>query len=182
MGVSNDNQVIMTTNVDYDRASELKSFDDTKDGVKGLADAGVTKIPRIFHHPYLHEDSDSCGTQLSVPSINLTGVDKDPSMRKVVVEKIREASETWGFFQVVNHGIAESVLEDMKSGVHRFYEQDSKVKRELYTRDSLRPLVYNSNFDLYTSPAANWRDTFYCFMAPNPPKPENLPSVCRYVT
>jgi hypothetical protein len=32
----------------YDRMSELKAFDESKAGVKGLADAGVTKIPRIF--------------------------------------------------------------------------------------------------------------------------------------
>nr|KYP51950.1 1-aminocyclopropane-1-carboxylate oxidase isogeny 1 [Cajanus cajan] len=174
MEFSNNNEV------DYDRASDLKAFDNTKDGVKGLVDAGVTKIPRIFHHPLLHQDSDnSCGTQLSVPSIDLDGVGEDPARRKVVVEKIREASETWGFFQVVNHGIAMSVLEEMKSGVNGFYEQDSEVKRGLYTRDPLRPLVYNSNFDLYSAPAANWRDTFYCFMAPHPPKPQDLPSVCR---
>ncbi|RDX83977.1 1-aminocyclopropane-1-carboxylate oxidase-like 1, partial [Mucuna pruriens] len=112
-------------------------------------------------------------------SNSLAGVDEDPARRKVVVEKTSEASEKWGFFQVVNHGIPISVLEDMKSGVHGFYEQDSKVQRELCMRDPLRPLVYNSNFDLYSSPSANWRDTFYCFMAPRPPKPQDLPSVCR---
>lgn len=185
MGVSGNNEVLVTTKVvvDYDRASELKAFDDTQDGVMGLTDAGVTKIPLIFHNPKNshHDESDdgSGSTQLSVPSIDLVGVAEDPATRKVVVEKIRQACETWGFFQVVNHGIPLSVLEEMKSGVNRFYEQDSEVKRELYTRDPLRPLVYNSNFDLFTSPAANWRDTFYCFMAPHPPKPEDLPSVCR---
>jgi hypothetical protein len=65
--------------------------------------------------------------------------------------------------------------------VIRFFEQDSEVKRELYSRELLRPLVYNSNFDLYSSPAACWRDTFFCLMAPKSPKPEDLPSVCRYV-
>ncbi|KAL2319798.1 hypothetical protein Fmac_028767 [Flemingia macrophylla] len=176
MEVSNNKEV------DYDRASEVKAFDETKDGVKGLVDAGITRIPRIFNHPHLDEDSDNSGsTRFGVPTIDLAGVDEDAARRKVVVEKIREASETWGFFQVVNHGIPVSVLEEMKSGVHGFYEQDSEVKRGLYTRDPLRPLVYNSNFDLYSSPVANWRDTFYCFMAPHPPKPEDLPSVCRVI-
>ncbi|KAK7386187.1 hypothetical protein VNO78_26223 [Psophocarpus tetragonolobus] len=183
MGVSDNYKVLPTTKVGYDRASELKAFDDTKDGVKGLADAGVTKIPGIFHHPNSHDQYDSGSTQLTVPLIDLGGVGEDPAIRKVVVERIREASETWGFFQVVNHGIALSVLEEMKSGVHRFYEQDSEVKRELYTRDPSRRLVYNTNFDLFISSAADWRDTFYCFMgmAPNPPKPEGLPSVCRHI-
>ncbi|KAK7277214.1 hypothetical protein RIF29_18365 [Crotalaria pallida] len=183
MGVSENNEASVTTNPDYDRASELQAFDDTKDGVKGLVDAGVTKIPRIFHHPLdeSSKDSASAGSskELGVPCIDLEGIQDDPTRRKEVVEKVREASETWGFFQVVNHGIPVSVLEEVKNGVLGFYEQDSEVKREFYSRDPTRPLVYNSNFDLYSSPAANWRDTFFCFMAPHPPKPEDLPSVCR---
>ncbi|CAH8251382.1 unnamed protein product, partial [Arabidopsis lyrata] len=34
----------------FDRASELKAFDESKTGVKGLVDAGISQIPRIFHH------------------------------------------------------------------------------------------------------------------------------------
>ena len=36
---------------DYDRAKEVKEFDETKAGVKGLVDSGVVKIPRFFIHP-----------------------------------------------------------------------------------------------------------------------------------
>jgi hypothetical protein len=173
----------MATKLEYDRASELKAFDETKDGVKGLVDASITTIPRIFHHDFDKDStySSSSTTKLVVPSIDLVDIHLDPTKRKTVVEKIREASETWGFFQVVNHGIEVSVLDEMKNGVVRFFEQDSEVKRELYSRDVTKPFVYNSNIDLYSSPAASWRDTFHCFMAPHSPKPEDLPSVCRYV-
>ena len=74
-----------------------------------------------------------------------------------------------------------SVLEEMKEGVRRFYEQDTEIKKELYTRDRTRSVVYNSNFDLYSGVATNWRDTFSCMMAPNPPKLQDLPASCRYV-
>ena len=169
---------------DYDRASELKAFDDTKAGVKGLVDAGVTEIPRIFHHPpeSLDKTSATTGdTQFSIPAIDLEGIDKDVIKRKEIVERVGEASETWGFFQVVNHGIPVSVLEEIKEGARRFYEQDTEIKKELYTRDLMRPMVYNSNFDLYRGAATNWRDTFHCTMAPNPPKLQDLPASCRYV-
>ncbi|KAI3892384.1 hypothetical protein MKX03_012602, partial [Papaver bracteatum] len=31
-----------------DRVAELKAFDETKAGVKGIVDAGVVRVPRIF--------------------------------------------------------------------------------------------------------------------------------------
>jgi hypothetical protein len=166
----------------YDRASELKAFDDTKLGVKGLVDAGVTEIPRIFYSPPDDMDNSASGdTQFSIPVIDVQGIEKDVIKRKEIVESIRGASETWGFFQLVNHGIPVSVLEEMKEGARRFYELDAQVKKEFYTRDPMRPVVYNSNFDLYSAPATNWRDTFLCQMAPDPPKLEDLPAACGYV-
>ncbi|KAA8548782.1 hypothetical protein F0562_000466 [Nyssa sinensis] len=166
----------------YNRASELKAFDDTKAGVKGLVEAGIQNIPSIFIHPpeILNKKSDQFNKiQSTFPVINLEGLREDQDRHKEIVEEVRIASENWGFFQVVNHGIPVSVLEEMLHGVRGFFEQDSAVKKELYTRDVTKKVVYNSNFDLYSAPAANWRDTFFCFMAPQPPKPEDLPVVCR---
>ncbi|KAF3456832.1 hypothetical protein FNV43_RR01486 [Rhamnella rubrinervis] len=171
-----------TDMADYDRASEVKAFDETKVGVKGLVDAGVTQIPRIFYklpeENFLKESS-ADQTKFSIPVIDLGELSKDPVRRKEIVEKVREACETWGFFQIVNHEIPVSVMEEMKDGVKRFHEQDTEVKKQFYTRDRLKPVFYNSNFDLYSAPSTNWRDTFIIKMAPNPPKPEDLPEVCR---
>ncbi|XP_045806026.1 1-aminocyclopropane-1-carboxylate oxidase homolog 1-like [Trifolium pratense] len=164
-----------------DRMQELKAFDETKAGVKGLVDQGIVKIPTLFHHPpnKFSNSTNSTNTQHIIPVIDFTNIGKDPNTRQEIISKIKEASETWGFFQVVNHGIPLKVLEDMKEGVLRFFEQDTEVKKEMYTRDQTRPLIYNSNFDLYNSPALNWRDTFICDLVPNAPKPEDFPVVCR---
>ncbi|WCJ23998.1 2-oxoglutarate (2OG) and Fe(II)-dependent oxygenase superfamily protein [Euphorbia peplus] len=172
------------SDTDYNRINELKAFDDTKLGVKGLVDAGITEVPRIFHHPPGHVISPTptatnANVNLSFPVIDLSGVDQDLTRRKEVVEQVRNASETWGFFEVINHGIPVNILEEMKEGVKRFHEQDSEIKKKLYTRDLTRKVQYNSNFDLYSSPAANWRDTFAFQSAPDPLSPEELPSICR---
>lgn len=62
----------------------------------------------------------------------------------------------------------------MLNGTRRFYEQDFEMKKKWYTRDSSRAAVYNTNFDLYKTVAANWRDTLYCVMKPEVPKPDQL--------
>lgn len=92
---------------------------------------------------------------------------------------IKQASMTWGFFQVVNHGVPTSVLEEVIEGTRRFHEEDNEVKREHYTRDKTKKVVYSSNLFLYESPAANWRDTLLFFMAPYPLIPDELPLACR---
>ncbi|XP_060959802.1 1-aminocyclopropane-1-carboxylate oxidase homolog 1 [Cannabis sativa] len=173
----------------YDRLSELQCFDDTKSGVKGLIDSGISKLPLIFYDPTndLSNKNSICeeshlsnnnnnNNNNNIPIIDLGGV---TTQRKEIVNRVKEASETWGFFQIVNHGISESVLEAMKNGARRFYEQDDEKKKEFYTRDVTKKFVYNSNIDLFHSSAAHWRDSFFSYMAPNPPNPQDLPEACR---
>ncbi|KAL5985729.1 hypothetical protein ACLOJK_027716 [Asimina triloba] len=152
---------------DYDRQKVLKAFDDTKAGVKGLVDAGISKIPRIFIIPPEEMIKSSTTThvvnsaQLQIPTIDLQGVLLDGDLRQQaeIVDKIRQASSRWGFFQV-----------------------PQEVKVEYYTRDTGNSVLYSSNFDLYQSKAANWRDTLYFVMAPKPLDPLDLPAACRYVS
>ncbi|KAK2352613.1 1-aminocyclopropane-1-carboxylate oxidase protein [Trifolium repens] len=156
---------------------ERRAFDETKAGVKGLVDEGLNKIPSLFHHqPDKYEKANN--TSHVIPIIDLVDID-NKDIHQGIVDKIKEACETWGFFQIVNHGIPLSVLEELKDGVKRFYEQDTQVKKDLYTRDMNRSFIYNSNFDIYSSPALNWRDTFFSYLAPDTPKPEDFPVLCR---
>lgn len=55
------------------------------------------------------------------------------------------------------------------------------MKKEYYSRDSSRKVYFNSNFDLFQAPVANWRDTLFCLMAPEPPSPEEIPLACREI-
>ncbi|KAL8140033.1 hypothetical protein V2J09_006054 [Rumex salicifolius] len=161
------------------RAEELKAFDDTKAGVKGLVDSGVNYVPGIFIHPNAAAESSS--GEPMIPVIDLAGaLGDDPVQRVRVVGKVCEAAETHGFFQVVNHGIAVEVLEDMIGGARGFFEQDLEEKKKYFSRDYKRSFVYNSNFDLYISAAACWRDSLSCVMTPTP-NVDDIPAVCREI-
>nr|XP_043628534.1 1-aminocyclopropane-1-carboxylate oxidase homolog 1-like [Erigeron canadensis] len=171
----------------YDRKAELKAFDERKTGIKGLVDDGITEVPRIFILPNSSDQTlkpnqpSSYSSELCLPTIDLEGINEDPIRRLKVVQKVKGAFERWGCFQIVNHGIPTSVLEEMMEGVRRFHEDDVEVRKEWYKRNGggKRRVVYNTNFDLFTAPVANWRDTFYVTMAPNPPHPDELPLSCR---
>ncbi|KAG9441524.1 hypothetical protein H6P81_017378 [Aristolochia fimbriata] len=168
------------TSPSYDRLGELKAFDETKLGVKGLVDAGVTKIPRIFSLP--DEDLinyEAPSTLLEgIPIVDLSGVELE-DRRKEIVKEIGEALETWGFFQVINHGIPQRVLDEMLQGVRRFHEEPEEEKKAFYSRDPKKRVRLATNFDLFQSKAANWRDTLNCCMTPDFQGPEELPKACR---
>ncbi|KAF7837745.1 1-aminocyclopropane-1-carboxylate oxidase-like protein 1-like [Senna tora] len=167
----------------YDRKTEVKAFDDSKAGVKGLLDSGITNIPRMFHSPNLnpsHESSPS-NSNLSIPIIDLQHINNNSHLRAQVIDQIGSTCHHWGFFQIINHGIPIRVLDEMVNGIRRFHDQDTEVRKQYYSRDSNRKVSYVSNFHLYRDQAANWRDTLGFKMGPDPPKPEEMPQVCREI-
>ncbi|KAL9410836.1 hypothetical protein AB3S75_044583 [Citrus x aurantiifolia] len=180
MDISDASRTTTQTVTDYDRAKEVQAFDDTKAGVKGLVDAGIVNIPRIFIRPpeKLVEELTSHQTNSQVPVIDLDGV--RGNKLEEIVDQVRAAAETWGFFQVVNHGIPLNVLEEIIEGIRKFNEQDVELKKEFYTRDRARNVRFNSNFDLHYSWTANWRDTLtISALASTDLDPNEYPEVCR---
>lgn len=168
--------------IKYDRLEDLKEFDESKGGVKGLVDARVARIPRIFVRPPEELASDhpnSCdptNTQFTIPVIDLGDT---IGRRAEVRASVQRAAETAGFFQVVNHGIAQRVLEEILKATSRFHELPREAKAEYYARDQSKKVIFQSNFDLYQSKFANWRDNVFCVMDPEPPEPEEFPPVIR---
>ena len=167
----------------YDRSQELKLFDESKSGVKGLVDAGVTRVPRFFVRPPEDIAADraksaaASASGFQVPVIDLANL---ASKRRETVGRVLEAAREVGFFQVVNHGIAEGLLEELLRAVRAFHELPRDVKSEYYSRESKRRVKFVTNFDLYQSKHANWRDTLSCLMEPEPLDPQELPPVCRF--
>ncbi|KAK9132269.1 hypothetical protein Scep_011797 [Stephania cephalantha] len=175
--------------VEYDRAQEVKAFDDTKAGVRGLVEDGITKLPQIFVTPpdRINEKkrSGEC-KDFDVPIIDLEVIICDMGReagreRKEIINQVKDAAETWGFFQVVNHGIPMEVLDEMLKAVRMFHEQPKEERSKFYSRDVMRKVRYNCNFDLYNSEAANWRDTVGCIVDPGPLNQEELPLAFRNI-
>ncbi|KAG5554403.1 hypothetical protein RHGRI_012057 [Rhododendron griersonianum] len=170
----------------FDRVKEVKAFDDSKAGVKGLIDAGVVKVPKIFIRPpdELSEDLKSPPVELQVPVIDLGNI-RERYSRERVVNEVRCASEEWGFFQVVNHGIPLDVLEEMIDGIRMFHEEDPEVKTawyslDRYSLDQVKRVRFYSNRDMYKSTYANWRDTLNISMLVSDHlDPDEIPKSCR---
>ncbi|XP_052118155.1 1-aminocyclopropane-1-carboxylate oxidase homolog 1 isoform X4 [Arachis duranensis] len=163
-----------------DRKAEVQAFEDSKSGVKGLLDSGVTKIPSMFYVKLDPSDNTKqSDSNFSIPAIDLQDIDKSSSLRGKVVDQIRSASQKWGFFQVINHGVPEDVMDEMINGICRFHEQEAELKKPFYSRDSNKKVRYFSNSKLFRDYAATWRDTISFVANPDLLNPEQLPAVCR---
>ncbi|XP_057771347.1 1-aminocyclopropane-1-carboxylate oxidase homolog 1-like [Salvia miltiorrhiza] len=166
-----------------ERSEMLKAFDATKSGVKGLIGSGLSKIPQIFARSsdeLAHELTHNKTAQAEVPLIDLTGI-CDPERRDRIVEEVRIASETWGFFQVTNHGIPQIIIDEMIDGVNKFNDMAAEEKEKYYTRDLRRRVRFNTNFDLFNSKTANWRDTLGISFAADGIPSDELPAPCREI-
>lgn len=157
----------------YDRAKEVREFDESKIGVKGLVDGGLATIPRFFHHPpsSLNLPPAVAGTSIPVVDLSL------PHRR--AVELASAAARDWGFFQVTNHGVPAAAISAALSAVQAFNELPTEAKAAHYTREQSGGVSFNTNFDLYRSNAATWRDTLQITMGPSPADPSRIPEICR---
>ncbi|KAH6770036.1 2-oxoglutarate and oxygenase superfamily protein [Perilla frutescens var. hirtella] len=163
------------------RVEELKAFEETQAGVKGLIDSGIQKVPRIFVRPAdeLVEEFNYAKSNLKVAVVDLGRI-LDHDQRKKAVDEVKRASKETGVFQVVNHGIAVEVLDGMIDGIRKFHEQDAEVKKQFYSRELMQKVKYASNVDLYRSRAANWRDSLTVSLSRSDRiEPHELPEICR---
>lgn len=159
---------------------QVKEFDDTKAGVKGLVDSGITKIPTFFIHSPEKLPKPSDGTLLlDLPVINLQGFGSS-TRRSEIVRGICEASMTWGFFRIINHGISVDVMDELLQGVKNFHEQPKEMKMEFYTRDFSRRIKYYSTLDLHVTKIGQWRDSLGVEFQDSIADPQGLPIVFRY--
>ncbi|XP_068658174.1 1-aminocyclopropane-1-carboxylate oxidase homolog 5-like [Aristolochia californica] len=144
----------------YDRAKAVKEFDDAKIGVRGLLDSAITTIPRFFIHP---PENLTClrSTQpgaIQIPTLDLSDLYSN-SARSQIIQQIRNAAAEFGFFQITNHGISVSIMDNTISAVRTFHELPAVEKKQHYNRTYEGGVFYATNYDLFRAKAATWRDT-----------------------
>ncbi|KAL9689861.1 hypothetical protein QQ045_010252 [Rhodiola kirilowii] len=163
----------------YDRARAVKEFDESKLGVKGLVDSGITAVPRFFIHPPESRPKPRPATKPKPATDLILTVDLS-APRSTIVDQIKRASSTFGFFQIVNHSVPHSTVTDTIRSIRAFHELPAEEKSKFYTRGISNGVAYSSNFDLYVSKAASWRDTLTVRLGPEMAAAEEIPEVLRW--
>jgi isopenicillin N synthase-like dioxygenase len=89
-----------------------------------------------------HPIAETTELGLSVPVIDVGGLRTDHTER--AIEEIAGACRDWGFFQVVNHGISEELIDDVWRQTRQFFRQ-SRDSKESILRTRENPWGYYNN-------------------------------------
>ncbi|KAI4313712.1 hypothetical protein L6164_026668 [Bauhinia variegata] len=160
-----------------DKVKELKQFYETKTGVKGISDSGNDSIPSFFHYPPEAVAKIKPTSLPEIPVIDLAGFDS-PDSRPAIVDKIRTACTTFGFFQIINHGVPLELFDRTLAAVKAFFELPAEGKASFY-REKTERVSLGYNLDMNATKTANWRDTLQLLLGPTPLDPNEIPELCR---
>ena len=126
-------------------------------GVKGMVDLGLSKVPQAYLQPPKERIEKANARKHGQPPIDLSRLD-GPDHDEVAKEIVR-AAETLGFFQVVNHGVPVDLLESLKDTAHNFFSLPPERKAVYRTEVSPTPLVkYSTSFVPDKEKALEWKD------------------------
>eukprot|EP01018_Ginkgo_biloba_P026372 Gb_16441 [translate_table: standard] len=162
-----------------ERNDQFAEFFEFKRAVKEMVDGGVDRVPPVFVQPQ-HRRSEASlpSSDQQIPVVDLEGL--LGHRRHHILQQIAHACETWGFFQVVNHGIPVNLLERMIEAVHTFHQQPTEEKMKYYSADLGRDIIYEPSSHFRRQVAVHWLDNLRIKYAASSCSPDlnGLPTRC----
>ncbi|KAA8550760.1 hypothetical protein F0562_002444 [Nyssa sinensis] len=117
----------------------------------------VQSLPEMYVFP-----PDTRPGEHIVPVCNNPVVDLNRTMghnQAETIQQIIEASQEFGFFQVINHGVSGSLIDDTMSVLKEFFDMPGEVRASAFTLDSSKSCrLYTSTLNYDTEEVHFWRD------------------------
>eukprot|EP01018_Ginkgo_biloba_P006695 Gb_18191 [translate_table: standard] len=133
------------------------------------------KEPQAIPERYIRTDeerpklSTALPYHLSIPVIDMANLSQGSLQRDEEISKITKACEEWGFFQVVNHGVPHSLIDEIKRVGNEFFELPLEEKQKYAVRDMQG---YGQVFVVSEEQKLDWGDLLGLMITPT--KQKNL--------
>uniref|UniRef100_A0A0E0MAM6 Fe2OG dioxygenase domain-containing protein n=1 Tax=Oryza punctata TaxID=4537 RepID=A0A0E0MAM6_ORYPU len=100
----------------------------------------------------------------AIPTIDLSKL-LDPLSSDEETEKLGSACQQWGFFQLINHGVPEDVIGDVRRDIAEFFRLPLETKK---TYSQLPNSIdgYGQAFVVSEEQKLDWADMFYLVLRP----------------
>jgi isopenicillin N synthase-like dioxygenase len=141
-----------------------------------------TKLPESYIRPESDRPNNSQVLECdNVPIIDLGSQDRD-----LIIQQICYACTFYGFFQVINHGVAQEIVESMQKVASEFFNLPVEEKMKLYSDDPSKTMRLSTSFNVKKETINNWRDylRLHCYPLDQyvPEWPSNPPSFKEIVS
>ncbi|XP_004243300.1 2-oxoglutarate-dependent dioxygenase 19 [Solanum lycopersicum] len=134
---------------------------DYKKGVKYLVDnsKNMKMVPLEFVLPIPEGERPSMAIDGSIPVIDMSGLNGPVVQQRLsTIHAISSACAEWGFFRVTNHGIKESLMDEMVQVVEEFFNLPLEEKMKYGSDDVMDPVRYGTSLTTTRKHALHWRD------------------------
>ncbi|CAK9325289.1 unnamed protein product [Citrullus colocynthis] len=141
--------------------------------VQELAKQPITEIPPRYIRPDLLHRFPIASAASEIPVIDMSNFHSDAELAR-----LHSACKNWGFFQLVNHGVSDTLIEKMKMETQKLFDLPIEEKKKLWQREG-DVEGFGQAFVVSEEQKLDWSDLF--FIATSPPhlrKPrlfQNLP-------
>ncbi|RVW78933.1 oxoglutarate-dependent flavonoid 7-O-demethylase 1 [Vitis vinifera] len=144
--------------------------------IQELAKQPMATVPQIFlledqERPVLRENA----ALPDIPTIDMKRLIMSETT-DFELDKLHSACKEWGFFQLVNHGVSSSLVEDLKHEIVEFYKLPLEEKMKYKTpadAEGYGPSIIRSE-----DQKLDWGDRFYMLTNPiHRRKPHLLPQL-----
>ncbi|XXG90539.1 hypothetical protein AAC387_Pa12g2279 [Persea americana] len=133
--------------------------------VQELAKENVISVPPR----YLRPDQDPPLINSPLRSVSIPIIDMDKLLLQessaAELEKLHSACKEWGFFQLVNHGVSSSLVENMKYEIQNFFKLPLEEKKRFWQQPGDLE-GFGQIFVVSEEQKLDWGDMFYLTTLP----------------
>ncbi|KAK2429923.1 protein SRG1 [Trifolium repens] len=148
--------------------------------VQEIAKNPNIQVPQQYLHP--NQDPIDVSNTTSIQEVPIIDLSKLLSQDSFELEKLDQACKEWGFFQLINHGVNPSLVENVKIGVKEFLSLPMEEKKKFWqTAEDIEG--FGQLFIVSENQKLEWADLFFTTTLPsyarNPRLFPNLPQPFR---
>ncbi|XVE60549.1 hypothetical protein DITRI_Ditri05aG0137700 [Diplodiscus trichospermus] len=150
--------------------------------VKELVESGLLTSNIPSNYIFKNTESDDCIVTLpqTVPSIDLSLLtSRDPYQRSKVITELGNACLEWGFFMVINHGVPETLREEMLRETERFFDLTREEKQQYTGKKLFDPIRCGTSFNTKVDTTLLWRDYLKIHVHPHFNAPDKPPGFSK---
>ncbi|CAI0452032.1 unnamed protein product [Linum tenue] len=127
--------------------------------VQELAKNPIAAIPPRYLRP--DQEPTNATSPLSIPVIDLQKLLSTSHQ----LDSLHAACRDWGFFQLMNHGVSESLIDKVKAEVEGFFNLPIEEKRKYWQRPGEME-GFGQAFVVSEEQKLDWGDLFYTTILP----------------